>query len=78
MDKQFIRILMLSALLPAGAALAQAIEQEHLRFAVADRPLLGLQAAPLGVAVDSGLMRTVATHRDRLAPQRRAAGGERP
>ena len=32
MDKQFARILMLSVLLPAGAAVAEAIRYEHIAF----------------------------------------------
>ncbi len=37
MDKQFARILMLSVLLPAGAALAEAIQHEHMSFAAVDQ-----------------------------------------
>ena len=46
MDKQFARILMLSILLPAGAALAEAIQHEHVSFAGQE---------------DQGLMSTMAT-----------------
>jgi hypothetical protein len=37
MDKQFARILMLSVLLPAGAALAEAMQHEHISFAPMDQ-----------------------------------------
>jgi hypothetical protein len=39
MDKQFARILMLSVLLPAGAALAEAIQHEHISFAPMDQSM---------------------------------------
>ena len=40
MDKQFARILMLSALLPAGVALAEAIQHEHISFDTIDRAVI--------------------------------------
>ena len=40
MDKQFARILMLSVLLPAGAALAEAIQHEHVTFTALDRSVM--------------------------------------
>lgn len=40
MDKQFMRILMLSVLLPAGAALGEALQKEHVSFPAADPALL--------------------------------------
>ena len=39
MDKQFARILMLSVLLPAGAALAGAMQREPISFAAMDQTL---------------------------------------
>jgi hypothetical protein len=40
MDKQFARILMLSALLPAGVALAEAIQREHISFDTIDQAVI--------------------------------------
>jgi len=79
MDKQFIRILMLSVLLPAGAALAQAVQQEHLSFPAADRAVLSrLDAALPGAATKNGWVHTVATPRDQRVAHRPEAGSERP
>ena len=47
MDKQFLRILMLSVLLPAGAAVAEAFQHEHLSFHTADQTVMAkLVTAP--------------------------------
>lgn len=40
MDKQFARILMLSVLLPAGVALAEAMQHEHISFDTIDQAVL--------------------------------------
>lgn len=37
MDRQFMRILMLTVLLPAGAAVGEAMHHEHAVFAGSDR-----------------------------------------
>ena len=65
MDKQFMRILMLSVLLPAGAALGQAIQQKHLSLP-ADHGLLSrLEAAPAAVNQSgTAVVRTVVVHRE--------------
>jgi hypothetical protein len=65
MDKQFMRILMLSVLLPAGAALGQAIQQQHLSLPGADHELLSrLEAPPAAVdRTGTAAVRTVAAHR---------------
>lgn len=40
MDKQFARILMLGVLLPAGAALAEAIQHENVTFKARDQAVM--------------------------------------
>jgi len=40
MDKQFARILMLGVLLPAGAALAEAIQHENVTFKARDQVVM--------------------------------------
>lgn len=59
MDKQFARILMLTVILPAGAALAEALEHEHSAF-----PVLAQSAMPQFPAThsDAPLLETVAEH----------------
>lgn len=65
MDKQFMRILMLSVLLPAGAALGQAIQQKQLS-PPADHGLLSrLEAMPAAVKrSETAVVRTVAVRRE--------------
>ncbi len=71
MDKQFVRILMLSVLLPAGAALGEAIQHEHLTFPAADQRVLSrLEAPPPTAAVKpkhQGAVQAVAGHRAKPA-----------
>lgn len=70
MDKQFLRILMLSVLLPAGAALGQAIQREHVSFATVDQNVI----SKLTTGYRAGLTRTAsAEERDRHT-QRAALG----
>ena len=45
MDKQFVRILMLSVLLPAGAGLAEAIDRDHLSLAVTRPDLISMSVS---------------------------------
>jgi hypothetical protein len=47
MDKQFARILMLSVLLPAGAAVAEAIQHEYSSFDAIDRNAMSKLAETL-------------------------------
>jgi hypothetical protein len=77
MDKQFMRILMLSVLLPAGAALGQAIQQKHLSFPAADHELLSLEVPSAAKKPVAGAVRTVAAHRDITAYDRDGQRRER-
>lgn len=47
MDKQFARILMLSVLLPAGAAVAEAIQHEYISFDAVDKNAMSKLAETL-------------------------------
>ena len=51
MDKQFARILMLSVLLPAGAALAEAMQYEHVSFGTLDQDVMSnfMDKPPAGI-----------------------------
>lgn len=51
MDKQFARILMLSVLLPAGAALAEAIQHENISFAAMDQSVMSKLTGALPVDI---------------------------
>jgi hypothetical protein len=80
MDKQFMRILMLSVLLPAGAALGEAIQQEHLSFPAADQAVLSrLEQAPSAASKKrgSGAVQTVSASRDTTARDKDEARSER-
>jgi len=57
MDKQFARILMLSILLPAGAALGEAIQHEHVNFTALDQSVM----SQLAGASRADLVRKTAT-----------------
>lgn len=60
MDRQFARILMLSVLLPAGAALAEAMQHEQTSFATMEHGIMssitGMPSAEVarGVAAEIG------------------------
>jgi len=59
MDKQFARILMLTVILPAGAALAEALEHEQSAFSALAQPALSQFPA---ANPNPALLVTVAEH----------------
>lgn len=69
MDKQFARILMLSALLPAGVALAEAIQREHISFETIDQAVI----ANLTGKPPSGMAREVTARENRMPKMAAAA-----
>lgn len=80
MDKQTMRILMLSVLLPAGAALGQALQQDHLTFPAADHVVLSRLEQALPVAAskpEPAAVQTVAAHHDDAAHDRDESRSER-
>jgi len=77
MDKQFMRILMLSILLPAGAALGQAFQHEHVTFTALDQgvmsELVGASRADLArnaAVEDRQTMTTIVATRDQRVQHR--------